>query len=76
MRIVAADADGRTTGVAQIDPETHVWVQTNPTAAIGRDDVVPPSVISAQITAPIGQTDESLIEKNPEVPDTGEETST
>ena len=42
-------------------------MQTNPTAEIGRDDVVPPSVISAHSTAPIDQVE--IIQKNPKVPD-------
>ena len=51
VRVVATQKDGSTTGVAQIDPETYVWMQTNPTAGIGRDDVVPTSTLRDDVIA-------------------------
>ena len=45
VRVVATKENGSTTAVAQIDPMTYVWMETNPTAQIGKNDVVPTSTI-------------------------------
>ena len=51
IRVVATQDSGSTTGVAQIDPKTYVWMRTNPTAGISKDDVVPTSTIRSDAIA-------------------------
>ena len=45
IRVVSAADDGAVTGVARIDPETHLWVKTKPTKEICKSDIVPASTI-------------------------------
>ena len=35
MRVVAADSSGKTTGIIQIDQDTHLWVQTDSIDELG-----------------------------------------
>jgi len=51
VRPVTTEPNGSTTAVAQIDPETYVWLKTKPTADIGVDDVVPTSTIRDDVVA-------------------------